>query len=469
MVDNRSTKLIKNTLILTIGNLCTKGIMFIMTPLFTRWLSQEAYGTFDMLATYIALIAPIITLDIKEGVFRFLISEENVKDKGKILTNGIFVHLVGFGFSFLIVIIMIILLPNNKMVILSYCLMIMSETLYDLWVVISRGLKKISVFAIGNIIYVIVMAVVSVVVVGILKYGLYGLILSYTIGYLVSAIFMLIKCKTFGYISLKHLDLAYLRKMIDYSLPMIPNSIAWWIMNVSDRTILTLFVGVEANAVLAVTSKLPNLCQQLFSKFHLSWQETAVDSLNAIDRDDYYSKVMNNLFELMSSGVIIILALNFAYFKFLFSEDYFLGYYLSPVLLVAILFYVMTQFLGGIYIANMDSVKTGKTTMIAATINLTVDLLLIKYVGIWAAVISTLIAYFVLFIIRFNDIRKTVNLKFSTEIFCYIAMIGYIIITIYINSTILSFISFIIACIFTLYKNRNYLNLIIVKIRRKRK
>ena len=74
-MKDRKKSLIKNTTILSFGMLCTKGITFITTPLFTRWLSQVEYGTFDLMVTYITLLIPIVTLSSGEAVFRFILDE----------------------------------------------------------------------------------------------------------------------------------------------------------------------------------------------------------------------------------------------------------------------------------------------------------------------------------------------------------------------------------------------------------
>ena len=87
MSSNRSSKLVKNTAILTFGKICTRGIMFIMTPLFTRWISQSDYGTFDLIVTYITFLMPIITLECAEAVFRHLLDAKQEIQKKRIITN----------------------------------------------------------------------------------------------------------------------------------------------------------------------------------------------------------------------------------------------------------------------------------------------------------------------------------------------------------------------------------------------
>ena len=70
---DREKKLAKNTVILTIGKLCTQLITFFLLPLYTAVLSTEEYGTVDLLNTLVSLLLPIVTFQIEQAVFRFLI------------------------------------------------------------------------------------------------------------------------------------------------------------------------------------------------------------------------------------------------------------------------------------------------------------------------------------------------------------------------------------------------------------
>ena len=55
----------------------------------------------------------------------------------------------------------------------------------------------------------------------------------------------------------------------------------------------------------------------------------------------------------------------------------------------------------------------GLTTIAAAGVNLVLDLMLINYIGIYAASVSTLMSYFFLSLYRLCDIRKyhQINVK----------------------------------------------------------
>ena len=99
---SRESRLIKNTAIIAIGNICTKCISFFMLPLYTSILTTEEYGSVDLVSTYATLLIIILTLQMEQGVFRYLVeSRGNIqKQKRYIFTSLIAVVSVCLIFVF---------------------------------------------------------------------------------------------------------------------------------------------------------------------------------------------------------------------------------------------------------------------------------------------------------------------------------------------------------------------------------
>ena len=93
---SREKDLIKNTAILGLGAIFSKGLVFLMIPFFSRWLSVDDYGSFDLLNTYITLLVPFVTLSSGEAIFRFLIDKvDDDAAKTRIITNGLTIFFAG--------------------------------------------------------------------------------------------------------------------------------------------------------------------------------------------------------------------------------------------------------------------------------------------------------------------------------------------------------------------------------------
>ena len=80
---NREKSLVKNTIIITIGRICTQLITFFLLPVYTALLSTEEYGTVDLLNTLVSLGLPIVTFQIEQALFRNLIDNRNNDKKIK--------------------------------------------------------------------------------------------------------------------------------------------------------------------------------------------------------------------------------------------------------------------------------------------------------------------------------------------------------------------------------------------------
>ena len=57
------------------------------------------------------------------------------------------------------------------------------------------------------------------------------------------------------------------KKMIRYSLPLIPDYISWWFNNASDRYILAFFSTTSAVGIYSVAYKIPSILSSLTSIF----------------------------------------------------------------------------------------------------------------------------------------------------------------------------------------------------------
>lgn len=466
-MENRSKRLVKNTAILSFGTLCTKGIMFLMTPLFTRWLSQSDYGIFDLIITYTALIIPLITLNCSEAVFRLLL-DQNEEKKKNIVMNAIVIDLIGFLITLVIAITLSAINDAFRSIIVYFSILLVLEAINTFFTMLARGEKQLNLYTISNIIFVFSMVIFVTIFVKGLNWGLGGILLGYSMGYIFSIIFMAIKLKVKKYISLRNINKKAVKEMLNYSIPLIPNALSWWIVNVSDRTIVSIILGSSANAIIAVANKIPNLCQTIFNVFHLSWQENATETITDKDRDIYYTNIMNNMVLILVSICIVVLSGNFLIFKILFTQEYFPAYYQVPILIVSILISMLAQFIGGIYIAKKDSKKNGKTTVLAAIINIIVHLSLIKFIGIYAATISTLISYIVLFIIRYIDIKKTIDIKFKKSTVIALAILAYFFIATYINNLYLNCINLFFAILYFFVSNKNNLKIVLNKLNRRK-
>ena len=83
--------------------------------------------------------------------------------------------------------------------------------------------------------------------------------------------------------------------------------------------------------------------------------------------------------------------------------------------IAASIFRVLVGLYSCVYVAQKNAKKIAYTSISAAIINIAVDLILINKIQVFAASLSTLIAFLSMFIVRYIDVNKTVHMKIRNK------------------------------------------------------
>ena len=87
-----------------------------------------------------------------------------------------------------------------------------------------------------------------------------------------SIAFLIVVNKLYQYFNLNKYERQYQKEIVKYSIPMIPNELSWWIVHSSDRTIISIFLGMSANGIYTVSCKFSSIVSSIFIIFNMSWQ-----------------------------------------------------------------------------------------------------------------------------------------------------------------------------------------------------
>ncbi len=452
---SKEKQLIKNTIIVSIGKIATQLITFFLLPLYTNMLSTEEYGIVDLLNSIVVFALPLVTLQIEQAVFRYLIdAREDVDYKKKIITSN-FVVLAIQLVLFSIIYICVQNFINNEykifLILNIFAHMFSAEMLQ-----ISRGLGSNKDYTISSFIISIVNILLNVVLIAHFKIGAYGLLIANFVSNCAGGLYIFVKQKIYNFISLKSFNFKLLKDMLKYSIPLIPNSLSWWVLNLSDRMIVSFFLGTGMNGIYTAANKFSSAYVTIYNIFNIPWTESVAMNINSKDNEQYINKVINVIFILFSSMCVGIIACIPFVFSLLIGENFRDAYYQIPILLVGSLIYVLISLISAIYVANKKSSKLAKTTVLAAIINIIIMLILINFIGLYAASIATLLSYLITFLHRYIDIRKDIKIKFEIKnIFLVSIAVIFISIIYYVNNIILNIFGLIAIIIFCFFMNKN--------------
>ena len=401
---NQKKELIKNTLIISLGKFSTRIVSFILLPLYTALLSKSEYGSYDLLNTISIFLIPLITLQLEEAMFRFLIDAKNSGDKKKIFTQTVFYASISF------VIWALIILLVSKLINYAYggwlVLYLFGSITFNIATSFSRGEGNFKLYSVLSFINSALNILLNVLFIAVFNLGLEGLFLAYIISCVLIGLFGIIKLKAYKYLNVKALDKKAALEMIRYALPLVPNNISWHAISLTDRLIITNILDISMNGIYSVANRFPTIITTCYGFFNVSWRESASKMVNKEERNEFYNSVYLNLKHfLISVSILIIAILPFA-FRILVNKAYNDAYIYIPLMILSTYYANMSNFSSGIFAAYKDNKILAPTTIIAAFINFILGVLLIKPLGLFAPIIGTLVAYFIINIYRNYKLKK---------------------------------------------------------------
>ena len=323
---------------------------------------------------------------------------------------------------------------------------------------IARGVGRTLDYAISCIITGASTILFNILLIVVFKLGAFGMITSIALANGLGAIYLFVRLKMWRYIDFKKKDKKLIKEMYHYSIPLVPNGISWWIVNVSDRTIITAILGTAANGIYAVSNKFPTILSSLLGIFNLSWSESAALHIDSPDRDEFFSDISNTVTKLFTClGVGMIACMPFV-FPLLVNHSYDDAYYYIPILVLGAVFNVIICLYSAVYIAKKMTKQVATTSIIGAVINIVVNLGLVKFIGLYAAAISTAVSYFVMMVYRHFDLKKYMTITYEKGLLIKTICIFIFVIVIYYQRNLyLDILSLVVVVIYSYWMNREFL------------
>lgn len=429
-MDSKS-KLAKNTAVYAIGNFGTKILSYIMVLVYSYFIAPNEMGYYDLVLTTISMIQPLVIFQINDGVFRYLLDSDK-NSRYSVISNSFkflcFTAVISEG------VFCIICTFYNLKYTLWIGLLLLSTMFFTLLQDIVRGLGKNKKYALYGILNSAVMLVIEVIGLVFLKLGVQALIISKVLSYMVCIIVMLIENPEI-YLSLKNkFNYAEFKPILKYSAPLVPNTVCWWVVNSSDRYIILFFLGTAYNGIYSMANKFPTILTTITSIFYLAWQESAIQEYNSPNRDKFYSEVFKKYYILLFTLCLCAIPATRLVIELFVSEAYKNAWEFTGFLYLGAAFSALSSFLGMGYQISKETQRSIVTTVFAAALNIIINIMCIKFIGLHAASFSTFVAYLFLMVIRVYHSKRYFNL--AVNWYCFILLFVSVLIFMYITINI---------------------------------
>lgn len=397
--------LLRNIVIFGLGTFLAKLVQFCLLPLYTSYLSTEAYAAGELLNNFVDLAYPVLTLSLYQAVFRFALS--GTWQDSKLLSCAIREHLVA---SLLVLVASVVgFVVTSSYLAIGFALLFFVSSLRQILAFYARGAGYSMEFAVSGVMNAVALALSSWIFIVMLRLGSVGYVLGLVVGYLVSCAFILLCTNAKSCIHpFADYDAGVNREMLRYSLPLIGADIAFWVSTMSGRYVLAWIVGAGAAGLFLAVSKLSaavNMIQQVF--FYAFQINSSLEYERNAD-EAFLSKT----YWLFSAGLTLACSLLICVLPlisgFILQGEFSTASIYLPLTLFAAYIDCLFCYFKSFYTSFKQTNRAMISTSVGAVVNLAFCFVLIPSFGIWGALFSVLLSNVSVGLIRAVDTRRLI-------------------------------------------------------------
>ena len=423
MVEQRAKSLIQNILIFGAGTFLTKLVQFCLLPLYTIYLTADAYATGELLNNFSELLYPILTLNIYEAVFRFAMSDEY--DDGALLRIGFKVTVAAVGVSALAG--GLFFGFTGDLITLVFVLMLAMYLMRLLFAFYARGAGFSKEFAISGIVNAVFLGLFSWILIVVVDMESQGYVLAFAAGYGFSALYLLIRCNIVGQLRAGGASGRRLTsEMIRYSWPLIGYNTAFWISAMSGRYILAFFCGAFVAGVYLAVSKLSAVINMIQQVFFYAFQINSVKEYEE-GRDGAY---LSRTYWGFSAGLLLFCSLLMCVMPLIgplvLRGEFSSSVVYLPLALFAAFIDCLFCFFKTFYTAFKETRRAMSSTIVGAVCNVVLSIALVPFFEIWGVLSALVISNGVMAAIRVRDTGRfiAIDKRWGTNLpaLCIVAL-----------------------------------------------
>lgn len=429
----------------TIGNILIKGINFVMLPVFSRIMTTEEFGIYNIFLSYDAILSILIGMALHTSI-----KSANYKFPNKINQYTSSISLIYLGNAILLLILNFIfgnqiasvLFFDQRMlyILILYSFSNAILSLYNARISLDYSYKKYLLISFINSFGNVTLSMFFILTIFSTQKD-FGRILGVMLTIFFMSIFLI-------YLLYKKAKPIYKKNYwkfgIKYSLPIVPHGISQVLLAQFDRIMISKLVNSSAAGIYSLAGNIKLIMTIITESISTAWSTWFYEEIEAgrINNIQVRAKQICCLFTIMSIGV---LAISPELINILGGKEYEQGKYIAiPMIIDAFMLFIYNI----VVIAEYYTQKTiyiMSGTVITAGINILLNYYYITKYGFIAAAYTTLFIYicyliFHIFIayksIHFNVISIKFLLLFSTILMC----MG-ILTLLYIHSNVIRYIS----------------------------
>lgn len=406
---------VKASIWFTFSNILQKALSLLATPILTRILSTEQYGTFTLYQSWVSILTIFTTLNIFQNAFnRALVQYPN--DHKRLESS-----LLGLTSTITLLLLIIYIFFKNELaalfnlsfpIVISMFVEIMFVSAYEFWAAEQRFNYKywhlviVSVLmSFGSLILGIVMILLTE------KYKAEARIYSDVGVKILICAFIYINIIKKGKV---FYNKNYWKYAIEFSLPLVPHFLSHFVLNQSDRILIGNIVGTSQAAIYSVAYSIAMMMVLITEAINNTFVPFSFKELS----HKKYNSIKHASSELVIFvGLLCLLPMMFApeIIELFASSKYHDAIWVVPPISASVFFIFIYNIFSNIEYYYKRTIGISLASILSAVLNLALNLVAIKLWGYLAAAYTTLLAYIILAVAHYFmyklALTKKTNIK----------------------------------------------------------
>ena len=169
---------------------------------------------------------------------------------------------------------------------------------------LARALNKVRIIPISAIVTTALTAICAVVFIAHMGLGASGFFYSLLVGNMGGVLCFFFVGGMFRHFKLhfETKDIAILKRMLIYCIPMVPNALFWWVSSNINRFFITGMIGIGVTGLFAAAQKIPGLLTTAAGIFQQAWQLSSFQQF----RKTNIAKFFSTVFRIYHAGISIV-------------------------------------------------------------------------------------------------------------------------------------------------------------------
>ena len=223
---------------------------------------------------------------------------------------------------------------------------------------------------------------------------------------------MAIKCSVWDYWT-RISDAKLQKEMIVFSMPLVSNQISWWALSSVNRYVMLAWLGVSAVGIYSATLRIPSILTVLCDIFAQAWLLSALKDYGTDESKRYIKSMHRKYFSMLILLTGMIILLSYVLASVLLSGEFVSYWWVTPYLFISVFLGALAGFLGSIFSSERKNIMQFVSTLIGAIVSILLTVLFLKQYGVIVVAISTMIGYYIIWLIRRVAVNKYLNIGVS--------------------------------------------------------